>query len=271
MQSKKQTSKYSHEVETGQTLARIPPARLTRFLFEFTNLRDDGPALQRLRHKFGDIIPKWEWKPAQAIEISRSSPGETSGAPAKDFSEVASLLRVAGASRQEISAAEADLGRRRELVSKYGVAGLALAKLSDEELDRRMLYQLRDALRGAWREPDRRTREWRVLLLKQKDLINRDGRFAELDAFYLQLPPPSPFEQALTIFLRSGDRAHYCGNPDCPAPHFLAKRRSQRFCSDACALPAQREFKRQWWREHGEEWRKGRKASGKKSQRKRGQ
>jgi len=51
------------------------------------------------------------------------------------------------------------------------------------------------------------------------------------------------------------DRMRYCPNPECPAPYFIAKRRSQKYCSDACALPAQREFKRAWWSDHGNEWR----------------
>jgi len=47
------------------------------------------------------------------------------------------------------------------------------------------------------------------------------------------------------------DRMRYCPTLGCPAPYFIAQRRSQKYCSDACAVPAQREFKRAWWREHG--------------------
>jgi len=66
------------------------------------------------------------------------------------------------------------------------------------------------------------------------------------------------------------DRMRYCPNPHCAAPYFIAKRRSQKYCSDACSLPAQREYKKAWWDEHGDKWRKARKASAKKSRRKRG-
>jgi len=59
-------------------------------------------------------------------------------------------------------------------------------------------------------------------------------------------------------------------NPDCKAPYFFARRRSQKYCRDLCALPSQKEFKRRWCAEHGEARRKARKASEKKSQRKRG-
>lgn len=70
--------------------------------------------------------------------------------------------------------------------------------------------------------------------------------------------------------LQVADRMKYCPNPTCVAPYFIAKRRSQKYCSYVCAAPAQKEFKRQWWAEHGDAWRKARKASAKKSRRKRG-
>jgi hypothetical protein len=40
----------------------------------------------------------------------------------------------------------------------------------------------------------------------------------------------------------------------CPTPYFLKYRPAARFCSDACSLTAQRESKRKWWKEHGQEW-----------------
>jgi hypothetical protein len=55
-------------------------------------------------------------------------------------------------------------------------------------------------------------------------------------------------------------RLAICANKDngCPTPYFLKNKPKHRFCSDACALPAQREFKRKWWTEHGKEWRRRR-------------
>jgi hypothetical protein len=55
-------------------------------------------------------------------------------------------------------------------------------------------------------------------------------------------------------------RARYCANPECPAPYFFVKRKNQRYCSEICAAPAQRELKRKWWAKHGEDWRKSRTA-----------
>ncbi len=69
-----------------------------------------------------------------------------------------------------------------------------------------------------------------------------------------------PFAQVLLRAVDVADRMRRCLNPACPAPYFIGRRRSQRYCSDACALPAQREFKRIWWREHGNNWRRRRKS-----------
>ena len=50
-----------------------------------------------------------------------------------------------------------------------------------------------------------------------------------------------------------------CGNPKCPNRYFLKARKTQRFCDrPACATYGQREHKRKWWSEHGEEWKQER-------------
>lgn len=64
------------------------------------------------------------------------------------------------------------------------------------------------------------------------------------------------FALVLLRGMHVADLMRLCPNPTCPAPYFIAKRRSQKYCSDACSLPAQREFKKAWWREHGSDWRK---------------
>lgn len=46
------------------------------------------------------------------------------------------------------------------------------------------------------------------------------------------------------------DKLRRCPNPTCPAPYFFATKKGQKFCSTACAEPAQRESKRKWWNEN---------------------
>ena len=50
-------------------------------------------------------------------------------------------------------------------------------------------------------------------------------------------------------------RLRMCKRADCPTPYFIASHLKQRFCSDKCAEWGQREWKKQWWQEHGESWR----------------
>jgi hypothetical protein len=118
------------------------------------------------------------------------------------------------------------------------------------------LYNLRTMVRRIWREPNSRTREWLVFRLRQTELIATDSRFGLLEAFDVQVPSATRFELILGHMLNWADKLHCCGNEDCAAPYFFAKRRSQKYCSPTCALPAQRKSKLQWWSENGAQWRK---------------
>jgi hypothetical protein len=74
----------------------------------------------------------------------------------------------------------------------------------------------------------------------------------------INLPMPTPFEQILEYLIRFDVCTRLCANRECPASYFLPRRRSQKYCSDVCALPAQREFKRRWWQAKGKPWRRRR-------------
>jgi len=41
----------------------------------------------------------------------------------------------------------------------------------------------------------------------------------------------------------------------CQTPYFLRRKPADKYCSASCARPAQRAFKREWWRKHGKLWR----------------
>jgi hypothetical protein len=56
-------------------------------------------------------------------------------------------------------------------------------------------------------------------------------------------------------------RLRVCKRLDCPNAYFIARHLKQRFCSDKCAEWGQREWKKQWWTEHGAAWRQQRKES----------
>jgi hypothetical protein len=124
----------------------------------------------------------------------------------------------------------------------------------------RELGQLREALRRIWKEPDIRTRDWMAYGLRYYELIGLNPALVNPEVTGRPLPAPTRFEQCLLHLAKCSDRARYCANPDCIAPYFFARRRSERYCSDACAAPGQREFKRRWWAEKGNEWRRKRKS-----------
>ena len=115
---------------------------------------------------------------------------------------------------------------------------------------REQLPGLRRRLRALWTAPDDWTRLWLVFRLNQ-DVMHGGDHALLLTS---DPPPLTLFMQALLYFLRQADRARRCANPDCPAPYFFAKHRAQKFCTEDCALPAQREWKRRWWGNHGREW-----------------
>jgi hypothetical protein len=118
------------------------------------------------------------------------------------------------------------------------------------------ILELRNLVRKVWIQPDMRTKRYGVFLLWKWSMFTLTWVEQEIPD---GLPPYSPFEKAILLLSDAAEFARYCGNPECFTPYFFASRRNQKYCSDACAKPAQREFKRQWWAEHGEKWRATRK------------
>jgi hypothetical protein len=131
------------------------------------------------------------------------------------------------------------------------------------------LIPVRDAVRFIWESPDLRLRQWGVFRVMEKFLLVGDRKLATgpvLDdaEWFLGLPQaPTLFEDALIFLLRHSHFAKVCANCDCRTKYFWAPRRSQKYCSEPCAIPAQREAKNRWWAAHGSEWRRSKSAKGK--------
>lgn len=193
-----------------QTLARLSPRQLERFLLELANLRDDLGAVKRFHGRFAHFIPPFD----------------------------------------------------QSWLLKEGEV------LKPETGDYIWIFMLKHMLCGLWTEPDFRQKEWGAFALRYMLYRYEHGALGAENPLEIlvdpnksfRVPPPTPFEKALSHLVKSADTARYCANPECPAPYFFAKRRNQRYCSEICAAPAQRELKRKWWAEHGEEWRKARTA-----------
>jgi hypothetical protein len=123
---------------------------------------------------------------------------------------------------------------------------------------------LRNAVRNVWKERDLTARRLGILRIAQRQYHHwasyTDPSWAfPKDVDRASRPIPTPFQQMLEYLIRPNVHTSICTNPRCSAPYFFSSRLGQKFCSDACALPAQREFKRRWWAEYGREWRAKRK------------
>jgi hypothetical protein len=78
--------------------------------------------------------------------------------------------------------------------------------------------------------------------------------------------PVTDFQRAAYILFRESWRAKVC---QCCSGFFIAYRAPQIYCSSRCYGMTKQRRGLDWWRQHGDAWRKARKASAKKSQRKR--
>jgi hypothetical protein len=145
--------------------------------------------------------------------------------------------------------------------------------LRDLKLFAEALPWLQTYLRLAWNSRDQRCREWYLHEMrrhyrdatleagfafgKEESKIGSDLLTAiphagipreYVDDRMIAPPTVTPFEAAaFHLQSRVGDRAKYCGHVDCRERYFIADKRSQKFCSEACAGPANRESKRLWW------------------------
>jgi hypothetical protein len=136
-------------------------------------------------------------------------------------------------------------GRKMFLVSELayylrGPAMMAAAmKARQAELEKRAEIEREGlTLESTWHTG---YQVWQEVLKKESADLSKMWAAADADAF----------GQVLLRAFEVADRLRFCPTPNCPAPYFIAQRRSQKYCSDACSLPAQRECKRIWWREHG--------------------
>ena len=93
-------------------------------------------------------------------------------------------------------------------------------------------------------------------LIRQRWRILPDWRKGSL-----QYRPRNAFERACFVLLENSRHAKVCARAECSSPFFIAGRTTQRYCGTDCADAMQDEWRREWWREKGNEWRKRRKSA----------
>jgi hypothetical protein len=116
---------------------------------------------------------------------------------------------------------------------------------------------MRRYLRRAWDATEQRDRDWHIYRLREwfwKAAYQQHswGKARAVDVEELADVPPrlTPVEAVISHFVRSTNRWRHCPSEECPTPYFFATKKGQKYCSTVCALPAQREAKRRWWREN---------------------
>jgi len=122
-------------------------------------------------------------------------------------------------------------------------------------------------LQKAWDATEERKRDWYLhdaesfyrAATRNRDVPTPPAPTVPLAEYFhrgvaVRFPDPpaqvTPFEALLYHFRRNLKRAKHCLNPDCVAPYFFVRKKGQRYCSDACSLPAQRAAKLRWWNEN---------------------
>jgi hypothetical protein len=128
-------------------------------------------------------------------------------------------------------------------------------------------------------EPVRRNFDLRSNNLKLTQLILRaawEGDLLSIDALEFQVEEKTAVDIRVregSVQLRTEDlhtfisflflvdykngRLGICENPDCPAPYFKKKRKTQKFCeAGPCVVYAQRQYSLNWWNREGKERRK---------------
>ncbi len=106
---------------------------------------------------------------------------------------------------------------------------------------------VKSMLEGVWKEP--------IPYMKEAALMRVAAHEATYEVKKGRMRKDN-FLMVLLFAVKNAHLLHYCQNPNCKKPYFVAQRASQVYCSVRCAEPAQREAKIRWWREHGDERRK---------------
>jgi hypothetical protein len=115
----------------------------------------------------------------------------------------------------------------------------------DEKFWKYWLLPLRDSVRRLWTS-DERDKRWGTFKILEKYFLIGSSRVAEApvrDDTEWFLPANLGSETICEhIFTYMTGHTSRCCNGDCHTPYFFAIRRSQKYCSELCALPAQREL-----------------------------
>lgn len=119
------------------------------------------------------------------------------------------------------------------------------------------LLDYRDRLRKIWSGDHSAAGDALNFWVRQATLYNRQSWLLSSGEFYWVTPNHHILPLSLAIGVSELlPKMAVCANPECSQPYFLKGRKNQRFCDrPTCAAYGQRQHKKKWWSEHGDEWR----------------
>ena len=147
----------------------------------------------------------------------------------------------------------------RDATGLLSIDFLGEREFFDTPADLRRFYFLRHLLRRLWVADEEAVRKLEEILVAAGDpsLTVTPSHF-RLDwrrgTFTYQ--PQSELQRALYYLAQNSIQAKLCGNPDCEHPYFIAALANELYCCKACSDVARRQARRNWWGEHGAEWRR---------------
>jgi hypothetical protein len=118
-------------------------------------------------------------------------------------------------------------------------------------IDSALLEQSQEELRGAW-DNDWGLHRAYVGLLREQIEFGTKVHVMPPGKVVLQTVDPWTFICFLFVRDLMESRLGFCGNPDCPAPYFRKKRKTQKYCEQGpCVQYAQRQYSLDWWNRKG--------------------
>jgi hypothetical protein len=120
------------------------------------------------------------------------------------------------------------------------------------------LFLLRDQLRRVWSpgttlsERQRILGTWSQWQPQGFDKVGFQAWFPSIPLRRLLPHYGNLHAQVVQGVLEHLEHLTYCGNPDCLAPYFIARRSDQKYCERGdCTRYAQRQFSLDWWKREG--------------------
>jgi hypothetical protein len=135
------------------------------------------------------------------------------------------------------------------------------------------ILPMRNLLRELWHGGERADRIARELLFAEYHLSGGGGKppigvwkpvGVDWRRGTITYSPEYEYQGPLYALLKCSRLAKVCARSGCTAPYFVAGRITQQYCSTDCAEAMQDQYRLNWWRANGNEWRRKRRRKGRK-------